>query len=313
MNKKVWVLNDQWFDQSPDTIQIAAPLPGEKLKARASQLQKSPAKAFSCSLLIWGSGQLYVGEKRPGMIYLAAMLIFIATFSALAFFWDSAARYALEKPVFIAAVMIYFLMGVVVWMVNVVDAYYRSAKLGAEPFLGVQRTLWPLSASLLFPGWGQFLNGQPKKGIFFLIFGAGGVCSVVILFMSRQIWPLLAADPERRLFENFLVVALAMIPVVFLMWMAAANDAFRSCEDYLRHQQRSQMAGYRLKSREILSDFVPQCSAMLGFLLAISLGMQFIPWRFYLESLGRLRIEMLNNHMTIIPGLIQKVLGVFSW
>lgn len=316
MNKKVWVLDDQWFDQAPDIIQTAAPRPGNKANETLSQaemMEKSPAKAFSYSLLVWGGGQIYLRKKRLGASYLSAMVIFVASFSALAWFWSLAVRQALEKPVYIAAALIFFLVGALAWVSNAVDAYYRTARLKTEPYLGVDRTFWPLCASLLFPGWGQFLNGQPKKGIMFLLFGVGGVCSVFVLSVAQLIWPLLEADSVRRLFEICLVVALSMVPVVLLMWVASAYDAFRSCEDFVRHQQRSKMAGYRLKSREILHDFIPQCSAVLGLMLAISLGMQFIPWRFYLESLARMRVEMLNSHMTIIPELIQKVIGVLSW
>jgi hypothetical protein len=57
-----------------------------------------------------------------------------------------------------------------------------------------------------------------------------------------------------------------------------------------------------------LQDLVPRGTAVLGLLLAISLGMQFIPQQYYLDSLVQLRLEMLRSHMEIVPELLGKAI-----
>ena len=110
-----------------------------------------------------------------------------------------------------------------------------------------------------------------------------------------------------------MMIQLATLPVAALLWFVSVYDAFRSCEDYKRHLDRSQKVGKRLKGREFLHDLIPQCSAVLGLMLAMSLGLQFIPWRFYLEMLQRLRLDLLHQHLTIIPELLRKVVDLLSW
>jgi hypothetical protein len=45
---------------------------------------------------------------------------------------------------------------------------------------------------------------------------------------------------------------------------------------------------------------------VLGLLLAISVGMQSIPKKYYLDSLESIRLAMLRNNMEIVPELLGK-------
>ncbi len=66
--EKVWVVND------PDEY-----LPSEDANRISPELshpfEKSPAVAYSLSLLLWGAGQMYNGQKRKGKCFFFLMLL----------------------------------------------------------------------------------------------------------------------------------------------------------------------------------------------------------------------------------------------
>ena len=306
MSQKVWVIGDPEPDVRSGMIPGSGP-DSKNRKKESSTLpetaQKNPAVSFSLSMLVWGGGHMYIGQWRSGLTYLAAMALFYSII---------AIGYTSGIPELNLGAMIVCVFGLMAWMYGAADAYYRTLHSRVEPFLGVEKTIWPVGGSFLFPGWGQFLNGQPRKGIFFLFFGVGGVFSVFALLLIRHVWPLLVLSEDRHLFEVCLMGVLSFIPVVFLMWIVAVYDAFRSCEYFLRFKQRSKLNGKRLQGSGFLADLVPQFSAVLGLMLAISLGMQFYPKQYYLDSLKNVRVEMLNSRMTILPELVQKTIEFLS-
>jgi hypothetical protein len=56
-------------------------------------------------------------------------------------------------------------------------------------------------------------------------------------------------------------------------------------------------------------SLIPRSTAILALLLAISVGMQCIPKKYYLDALEELRVEALESNMEIIPGLIDQAMG----
>jgi len=311
--KKVWVLDEPGLNSSfplDRTVVLEPKAERTGTLARIGAAKKNPALAFTLSLLAWGSGQLYLGNRRAAALYLAAMLLF---FSALALLVWFPGRFGLAPPKLVWPVMMIIPLALLAWVVNAADAYFRCSRERDEPFLGMDRKVWPVCASLLLPGWGQFLNGQPKKGCFFLIFSVVGICSAFLLYTARQVLPLLATPADLRLFEICLVVGSVSIPVMGLLWLVSGYDAYRSCEEFVRHKQRSQMVGYRLQGRELLAEFVPQCSAVLGLMLAISLGVQGLPKQYYLDYLKHLSDSLLNCNLSIIPELLRKTGELLTW
>ena len=58
----------------------------------------------------------------------------------------------------------FLLLSVLVfWIYNAVDAYRATARARRVPFRGIENKALPALASLLIPGWGQFMNGHPRK------------------------------------------------------------------------------------------------------------------------------------------------------
>ncbi len=319
MKQKVWVINDQEWNRK--TTSGAIDLPplkptGGETRSSPAAPRKSPAVSFNLAMLCWGGGYFYLGRYRAGTVCLAAMAVFYGAASSLAICPDALARLAATSgwpaAFFIAATMILFLTGMVLWLATAVDTYYRTVRLGGEPFLGVETETWPLLSSLVVPGWGQFLNGQPKKGLVVFLLALPGIFSLFLVLLARGAWLLLQAGPIRLFIEAGIAAGLATIPLLLLVWIVAAYDAFRSGRMLYLRRLSLKKEGFRPGGEGILWSLVPRGSAILGLLLAISLGMQFIPRQFYLESLVRLRGEMLECHMKIIPGLVEKTIKMIG-
>jgi hypothetical protein len=89
MTQKVWYIFDDAQGVEPEEKSEAnePPVPEVEPQSRPSPApaQKNPALAFSCSMLVWGSGQLYGREYFPGTLFLGAMLLFFSPLLALLF------------------------------------------------------------------------------------------------------------------------------------------------------------------------------------------------------------------------------------
>ena len=317
MQQKVWVINDQDWNRRPAKRAIEpAPSPPGKGDGRPAQAaaQKSPAVAFSLGICIWGGGQLYLGRYRAGTALLAAMALFYGALSGL-LFWPQAlgglaAASGLPAQILVVAAAVLFLAGLGLWLFSAVEAYYRTARLGDKPFGGVDNELWPLLGSLLCPGWGQFLNGQPKKGLCVQLLALPGLFALFLIFLTWDAWPLLEASPLRPGLETALAAGLVAVPLTLLVWIVAAYEAFRSCRVLFRKRLSREHAAYRPGGQRYLRRLIPRGSAVLGLLLALSLGMQFLPRDYYLESLARMRGELLASHLVILPQLIGRVIDL---
>ncbi len=250
---------------------------------------------------------------------MASMLLFYSALSALIAFRYSVGRFISEfyipASLVIFGLVIFLAGGLVAWLFNAVDAYYRTASIRFELFRGVDNEFWPLLCSLLYPGWGQFLNGQPKKGVFFLLFGLLGTFSAVVLTVSQGAWSVLKTSPDRFAFEIYLVAALLVLPISLLMWIIAAHDAFWSCRQPVRKRPLPKRVQYfrdRARAHGIMRILVPKIrsTVLSGLLLTVLLlaGMQYLPRKYYVDSLEEIRLEMLNSNMRITPDLVRKAI-----
>jgi TM2 domain-containing membrane protein YozV len=314
MNQKVWFIDDSNWQEVPEKIGNAATHQEKKnqdSRPLTTSLTKSPALTFSFSMIVWGSGQMYSGAYRLGSIFMILMVVFYGTLSAMVVSRVTESRFitgmGIPTPVLLSGVVVYLLTGLILWLGNAVDAYYRTVRLKSELFRGVDNKLWPPVCSVLFPGWGQFLNGQPKKGLFFLLFGATGISAVFVLSVTPSVWPVLKAGPAGPVFELCLVAALLLVPVSLLMWIISAYDSFRTCRVH-----GSLPPGYRKRKQGSLKNLLPRTTAILSLLLAISVGIQCLPKKYYLSSLEKVRIETLRDNMEIIPELARKAIELIG-
>ncbi len=315
MAQKVWVIDKPPVQETPVRIRRNDPF-SERKQAASRHLSaasgKSPALSFSLSMVVWGSGDLYTGAYRHGSIFLATMLFFYAPLFAMVFFRNAASLFVgqigLPAAVLAAGSGIYLLAGLVCWLANAVGAYYRTIRLRSEVFRGVDNGLWPLCGSILFPGWGQFLNGQPKKGLFFLLGGVAGFSAAFVLAVTWFLWAQLEAAPAGLAFEICLVAASALFPVSLLMWICSAYDSFVSWRELSIEKLWRHSTGRRARHRKFLENLVPRWAAILALLLALSVGYQWVPAGYYRHALEKTRIETKHRNMILIPELITRAI-----
>ena len=315
MSQKVWVIPD-YIEESPPAAsrfpdgpeRSGARPPTGPVRTAAPGPEKNPALAFSLAMLVWGGGHIYLREYGLGAVFAVSMMLFYAVAAAAVFFHEGVglllAGIGLPAPLLAHGAVLFLAVGILFFMVNAVDAYHRAEKLRSEPFSGADQRFWPLFCSLLFPGWGQFLNAQPRKGLFFFLFGGMGIFSFLVAALAHFAWPVIRSGPVSLLFDIYLAAALLLIPASVLIWIVAAHDASRSCRERIRRQKCATRPGYRMPSRWSARTLIPRGTAVLALLLAISLGMQYIPPGFYRSHLDILRSELEQGGMRLLPELL---------
>ncbi|MEW6323859.1 MAG: hypothetical protein AB1515_00575 [Nitrospirota bacterium] len=282
--------------------------------------RRHPAVAFSLSLLVWGGGQFYNRQWQWGLLYLLCMVNFYLFPAVLLIHWRPITDILLTVEVrpahLLGPVIIFVMMGLLVWMVNAIHAYWSAAETDEE-FQGVGHPLLPALCSMLIPGWGQFLNGQIKKGAGFLCGAMAGVFAAAVLASMPSLWPTLTAPEDRLFAERLLLMAVLILPPVLLVWGVSVYDAVKVCVDPLKKEpirkrieyavNRVRLAGWHgLRPRIELT--LMMC---LYLLLSLVLSYHYFPRDYYAAQLRTVRVELAQHQMHLIPqrldGLIQKV------
>lgn len=185
--------------------------------------------ASSLSVLLCGAGQAYNGQVKLGALFLLIELFAVAAHWSLVRSWslvqEMAYIFSIHESELLLGVAIVDLLLVVFVLYNVGQAY-RHAEARAKPFDGVGIPAVSAIASAAVPGWGQILNGQIGKGIFFLFGLLAGLYAAGLAFL----FPLtagmfsLALDPLAEGREA--MVALGLGFAGGLLWMLSVYDAF---------------------------------------------------------------------------------------
>ncbi len=289
--------------------------------AQPARDEKDPAKAYSRSIFLWGSGQNYNGEYGKALIFTLLMIAVCLGAGLALFFRDALLLYLKTERIPFAdaflAVEILLLCVLLFWLGNAGDAYHTAAKARRTRFPGMPSRVYPCLGSLLLPGWGQFLNGQPLKGSIFSAFGALGIFSLVSIPVVLLAWPFLEANDSRLIIESIFAVGVVSAPLLLFLWLFGAYDALRvSLDDYRKEPlwERIKAANNRRRTKGLVKGVFP----WIGRALALALILTFcvivasrnFPVRFYVEWLAFLRQELTRLGMTILPEIITKLLPV---
>jgi TM2 domain-containing membrane protein YozV len=308
LEDKVWYIDD------PDD-----PPPVRKKSATTKPApQKSPAAAFSWSLVVWGSGQFYNRQGAIGFLLLLLMVNLVVTPALLWVYWDAIA--ALQIPIslttsqFMGLIGTLYLAGLVVWFVGAVQAYYWTNRTRTAPFLGIANRFLPAFCSLLIPGWGQFLNGQPKKGTLFLFVTVIALFAVPMLLMILWGWPMIRSEADRLFWEVVLIAVAALAPVALLIWPVATFDALVVSQDDTKKEpvlKRLEYANNRRRMYGLIRGVFPYLkqTVMLGLLLVLfaTATYYYAPRDYYIARLQALRDSASQRHMVLIPRLLDRV------
>jgi len=315
-SKTVWELKDPSKKAAPTEMKF-------KVKARNPQQQKNPAVAFSLSMLVWGGGQVYNRQWKLGGLFILLMANFYMYLLIGLMFW----RYQISSfitnhvstfAIFIAC-GIFYLSGMAFWIFNAVHAYYHAMKSRNQRYEGTEIPFLPPLCSFLVPGWGQFLNGQAKKGSLFLVIATAGLSAIPILFIFPALWPTLETLTQRLYLEWILVVVLFLTPLFLFAWLLSIFDSIKVYLDDIKKsslRERVSCAINRIRMQGVVHGVMPQAklTLMLSLVLTLSIAFSyfFFPKQYYATILHKMQTRMSKQEMVLIPSLANRFFNV-TW
>jgi TM2 domain-containing membrane protein YozV len=306
---RVWVLEDP--DEQPRIRKKPAVAPPRP--------QKNPAVAFTLSLLIGGAGQIYNRQGKFGFLLILLMVNFYMDPVLIWVYRESLTPFLgwvdLTSSQLLMGIMAFYFSALIVWLFNAEHAYFVAAKTRTETFLGIDSSFLPPVCSLLIPGWGQFLNGQTKKGALLLPLALIGLFAVPALVIIPLFWPRLDMATDRLFWETGLVAVLVLSPLILLIWLLSSFDALKVSLDDTKKEpvlKRLEYANNRRRmygwGRGVFPYF--KQTLVLGLFLALCLAVAYdqFPRDYYVARLQSLQVQLSRQHMVLIPRLIDRVL-----
>ncbi len=282
--------------------------------------EKNPAMAYTLSLLMWGGGQQYSGQRVKGVLFRVFMLVLMALI-AISFLYRGELPTLLQMydishaEAFLSAELLFFFI-LIFWTCNAGNAYHTAVKARKVPFPGMQSRIWPLLGSLLVPGWGQFLNGQPLKGSIFTGFSVLGIFSLVSVPAVLRYWPSLETSQARSIVEAIFAVSALYAPLIPVIWLLSGYDALIvSFNDAKKESivDRILLGVTRLRMDGWFSSIWPRFKAVIAFtLLAAVISFvlnRYNPVTYYGAHLAGVQLWLHQQGMTLVPDLISELLA----
>jgi hypothetical protein len=234
-------------------------------------------------------------------------------------YWNSmitsAAAVYLGPFIITIAFGIVYVAAILFWLFSALHAYYKAATLRGDRYMGVEIPLIPPLCSFLVPGWGQILNGQIKKGLFFLLFAMVGFLSIPWLLFIPEVWPALETAGQRFFMEWMLVISLILAPIVFLVWLFSIFDAFKVALDDIKKEPLKERIGYtvnRIRMQGLVRGTMPHLKLTLALtvclIVSLTIGYFFFPQRYYVTFLRNVQSQMSQGEMVLIPELARRLL-----
>jgi len=317
MEEKVWVIQDP---EEKQTVRKKKTASSEATTQKISAYyDKSPAVAFSLSMVCWGAGQFYNRQHKLGSLFVLLMVNFIAFITLSVVYWKDITyylnRYYLtSSDVFFVVSVIYF-FGILIWFANALQAYHRTQRKQKKQFPGVESTMYPMLGSLCVPGWGQVLNGQVKKAYFYLIFAVFQFMVIPLIPLTLISWSALEPSITSIILEIMFCGAVFSLPLLFVVWLISVYDAMRVSADEVKKESwwnRMKYARNRVRLQGFSNTVIPQLklTLLLSLVLAgvLIAAFYFFPGEYFKEYLSGIQSDLAAKKMVIIPHLIDKIL-----
>ncbi len=286
--------------------------------------EKNPARAYTFSLLFCGAGQSYSGQRLKAVLFQTLMLLVLTGIAFILIFRKEllALLSAYGVPftrAFLALEAATFCM-LCFWIWNAADAYRTTAKARRVPFRGVESTFLQALSSLLVPGWGQFMNGQPRKGILFGAFAVLNTFSLITIAAVLRLWPLLEPIRSRTMVELLFSAALLYAPLIPIIALAGSYDALRVSLDDTKKEtvlDRVLLAVMRFRMKGWIHAFRSPARALLVVLVmagsvVVIRPYVHLPFSYYSDKLVHAQTRLRDKGMTIAPNMIGRVLSHFG-
>jgi len=313
--EKVWEIKD------PEAYLRKKKAPSGPRPAPAEQ--KDPARAYNLSMFYWGGGQLYNDQLRKGGAFMVLMLLVFGCAVLGTIYRTELDQFLLGRGIprsrtFLTAELLLFLV-LLFWVSNAADAYRTAARTRKTRFPGLSSRVTPVLGSLLVPGWGQFLNGQPIKGSICSVLAVIASFSVLSVLLTFLAWPFLDAGDDRFLAEGISTVCLFLVPLAPLLWTFSAHDAYKVNHDELLKEplgERIKAAYYRARTQGLVRGLFPQIKGtftLVFFLVFLMIVVHYwFPTGFYTRWLSSVQALLRDRGMTIVPELIEGLQAVMG-
>jgi TM2 domain-containing membrane protein YozV len=185
--------------------------------------------ASTLSLFVCGAGQAYNGQVKLGILMFLTEVLAASAHWSVVKLWPSVKElghiFAVgEWEIFLFLAVADFLL-IFFLLYNVAQAYHQ-AEMEGDSFQGFRRPILAGMASLVIPGWGQLLNAQLGKAIFFLFCLLTEVYVSTLLLLSPFFR--LAADLnlDRLYPRRATLVGLGLVFFGAVVWTLSVYDAF---------------------------------------------------------------------------------------
>jgi TM2 domain-containing membrane protein YozV len=319
MSQKIWVIDDTPEQQVPATKTSQSTVSTVQKK---NTKQRNPSLAYSLSFIIWGCGQFYNRQWRLGILFLIFMINFYLFMSIVVIHWQSIKSFLeLIYVDFSEALLIsgfFYFSGLVVWHLNAWQAYLKSKSISARSFNGIKMKLLPAVCSLLMPGWGQLLNGQTKKGLFFHVFAITGLATLPFILIIFLIWPTLEASRSRLIIEWIFSISIILLPFILIMWIFNIFDAVKVSLNNSKKVPLPIRIKYAIKKfrhhiqlygrKNAVLPLIKRTTLIILLLVFCVINYHSVPEKFYMQQLQNLGNRMSEQEMTVIPSIIKKLL-----
>lgn len=317
MDENIWIIEDpdSYFQRRIDK----APLINQKHASK----QKNPAVAYTLSFILWGAGQVYNGQTLKGLLFLLLMLIFY-TGSVHFLIYMKPILHFLHSinignaEIFIICEIVFFL-SLIFWTHNAGDAYHGARKMRRDLFTGMQSRVFPFLCSLLVPGWGQFLNGQVKKGSILTGFSILSLFSMVTIPLVFVFWNALEASRSRFYVEGILAITLLFAPLIPFIWLFGCFDALKVSLDATKKEslvKRLRYANNRRRlqglERGVFTHIKMIVTLCLLLVLCLVISYRFFPREYYTSQLRNIQTRLYGKEMVIVPSLIDRLLLIIT-
>ena len=314
--EKIWTIkgSDAYFP-SQKKRRITRKLP--------PRVEKNPATAYTLSLFFWGAGQIYNGQKKKGRWFLFSMLLSCTGAVLSLMYWRPLLQVLRSYDIsflsiFMAAEVLLF-CALVFWNYNAGDAYHTAVRARKKPFTEVSSCVYPFLCSLLIPGWGQHLNGQPVKGSIFACLSIFSLFSVVSIPATLLVWPSLEASPARTTIEWIFTIMVLFTPLIPLLWIFGSFDAFKVSIDDLKKEpffDRIKYANNRRRTQGLVRGVIPHIRSTIFLLILLALlyiiSSHTVPKQFYSDLLSDAQTWLRKRGMAMVPALIGRLLSAMG-
>jgi TM2 domain-containing membrane protein YozV len=320
-------------EPSPETLQGVAV--SQKLSERVDQLKAlreglgeearqdrtirlgDQKSAASLSLLFPGLGQIYMKQRAIGSAFALSniVLVLIYLFFGGIFspsFFDQKLISSYDFRLFlIIPLAIAVLSGISIHM-----AFGLFPELKLAQLITANRKNKLYWLNLIFPGYGQLLNGQPKKGVFFSSMGVLGLFYMISIFFTYSMnWYEYLEQYGIQYLERGLLFMSMVFVLSLLTYIVSNFDAYVVRRyPYLKRPVINRLKRF-LGIRRSPNDRTVYRRTSLKFVLASMILVFFVclfilstPYRyFYEEKLETISRTLKDKGMKLVPALIDRI------